>query len=103
MRLSRGGLWAIAGAAVAIGLALIPLIAASDLISDHALWIELDLVIGAGFAGVGLFAWYRRPDNRIGLLMVATAFAWYLLVASNTEPSLIWTFSTLANPALAER
>ncbi len=27
-------------------------------------------MIGYGFAGVGLFAWYRRPDNPVGALMV---------------------------------
>jgi hypothetical protein len=75
MRLSRGGLWAIAGAAAAIGLALVPLIAASDLISDHALWIELDLVIGAGFAGSGSSRGIGDRDNRMGLLMVACSGA----------------------------
>jgi hypothetical protein len=53
----------------------VPLLATSDPLSDHALWIELDLLIGAGFTAVGLFAWYRRPDNRVRTLMVATAFA----------------------------
>jgi len=95
--LSRARLWVLGGAAAAIGLGLVPLIATADSVSDHALWIELDLVIGTGFAAVGLFAWYRRPDNRIGALMVATAFAWYLLVASNTDPSLLFTVGNLLN------
>jgi signal transduction histidine kinase len=54
-------------------------------------------VIGFGFAGVGLFAWYRRPDNRVGMLMVATAFAWYLAIAGFTEPSPLFTVGQLAN------
>ena len=45
----------------------------------------LDLVIGAGFTGVGLFAWYRPPDNRVWPLMMATGFAWYLRAAIPLE------------------
>jgi signal transduction histidine kinase len=38
----------------------------------------LGLIIGWGFIGVGLFAWARRPDNRLGMLTAATGFAWLL-------------------------
>jgi signal transduction histidine kinase len=95
VRLGRGWLWAIGGAAALIGLALVPLIATADFHSDRGLWIALDLVIGGGFAGVGLFAWYRAPENRVGPLMVATAFAWYLSVLERTEPSLLFTLGVL--------
>jgi signal transduction histidine kinase len=91
MRLSRGPLWALGAAAALTGLALVPLIASAEFASDHGLWIALDLVIGGGFAGVGLFAWYRRPDNRVGALMVLTAFAWYVSILERTEPSLLFT------------
>jgi hypothetical protein len=101
VRLSRPLLWGLAAAAAAIGLALAPLVATADFISDRGLWTVLDLVIGFGFAGVGLFAWYRRPDNRVGALMVATAFAWYAVVASNTAPSLLWTLGTLLSNLFA--
>jgi signal transduction histidine kinase len=97
MQLTRSWLWALAGASAAIGLALVPLLAKTEFLPDRALWIVLDLVIGAGFTGVGLFAWYRRPDNRVGALMVATGFSWYLVVAGNTSPPLIWTVGNLFN------
>jgi signal transduction histidine kinase len=84
-------LWALAAASVAIGLGLVPLLAAADFLPDRGLWIALDLVIGGGFTAVGLFAWYRRPDNRVGVLMVATAFAWYFVVAGNTGSAVLWT------------
>jgi signal transduction histidine kinase len=95
VRLTRGWLWAIGGAAAAIGIALVPLIAAANFQPDRGLWIALDLVIGWGFAGVGLFAWYRAPGNRVGPLMVATAFAWYLSVFERTEPSLLFTIGVV--------
>jgi signal transduction histidine kinase len=96
-----GLLWALAGASTVLGLGLVPLIATSSFLPDHGFWIVVDLVIGGGFTAVGLFAWYRRPDNRVGALMVATAFAWYAVVASNTEPSLLWTFGTVLNNLFA--
>ncbi|HVD55887.1 MAG TPA: sensor histidine kinase [Thermoleophilaceae bacterium] len=42
------------------------------------LMATLGLIIGWGFIGAGLFAWARRPDNRVGMLMTATGFAWLL-------------------------
>jgi signal transduction histidine kinase len=95
VRLSRGGVWAIAAASAAIGIALVPLLATSDFLPDKGFWISINLVMGGGFTAVGLFAWYRRPDNRIGPLMVATAFAWYGVIAGNTEPPLLWTVGQL--------
>lgn len=91
LALSPQLLWALAAASAAIGLGLVPLLATADFLSDRALWIVLDLVIGAGFTAVGLFAWYRRPDNRVGALMVATAFAWYFVVAGNTASAVLFT------------
>jgi signal transduction histidine kinase len=58
--------------------------------SDHTdlrgLWIGGSVAITWGFLGVGLFAWARRPDNRIGPLMVAVAFSWVVsdLVFANS-------------------
>jgi signal transduction histidine kinase len=95
VRLSRGRLWALGLAAALFGVALVPLIATAEFASDHGLWIALDLVIGFGFAGVGLFAWYRRPYNRVGPLMVLTAFAWYVSILERTEPPLLFTIGLL--------
>jgi signal transduction histidine kinase len=95
MRLSRFQLWAIAAAAALVGAALVPLVATNDVLPDRGLWIALDLVIGWSFAGVGLYAWYRRPDNRVGMLMVATAFAWYIAMLEKTEVPLFFTLGFL--------
>ena len=80
---------------MAVALTLAVLLATSDFVIDRALWIVLDLVIGGGFTAVGLFAWYRRPDNRVGALMVATGFAWYAVVAGNTDPPVLWTLGQM--------
>jgi signal transduction histidine kinase len=91
MSLSRGPLAAIATVAVVCGLGLVYLIATADFGSDHGLWIAAALVIGLGFVGAGLFAWYRNPGNRTGVLMVATGFAWYIGLLAHTEPTLLFS------------
>jgi signal transduction histidine kinase len=91
MRLSRGQLGAIATAAVLAGAALVYLIATAEFAPDHGLWIAADLVIGLGFVAVGLFAWYRNPENRVGMLMVATGFAWYVGLLERTEPPFLYS------------
>src|SRR5262245_52861810 len=91
IQLTRARLLGIGLAAALVGAALVPLIATADFAGDHELWIFLDLVIGYSFAGVGLFAWYRRPDNPVGALMVLTAFAWYISVFERTAPALLFS------------
>jgi len=58
------------------------LILAAVLSSDHAeskgVNAVLVLLIGWSFIGTGLFAWYRRPSNRIGALMTAVGFTWFV-------------------------
>ena len=49
---------------------------------DHELAVDLVavLTIGWSFAATGLFAWWRRPSNPVGLLMWLTGFAWFFNV-----------------------
>ena len=54
------------------------LILTSDYVPIPPVLGTLGLIIGWGFIGVGLFAWARRPDNRLGMLTAATGFAWLL-------------------------
>ena len=35
-----------------------------------------DASITWSFVGTGLFAWWRRPENRVGPLMIAVGFSW---------------------------
>jgi signal transduction histidine kinase len=98
MRLSRALVAVIAGAAVLCAFGLVYGIASADFGRDQGIWIAASLVIGLGFVGVGLFAWYRSPGNRIGVLMVATGFAWYVGMLARTEPPLLFSIGfTLEN------
>jgi signal transduction histidine kinase len=44
----------------------------------------MDLAVGLTYIGAGLVAWRRRPDNRVGRLMTAFGFAWFIGAWSNT-------------------
>jgi signal transduction histidine kinase len=80
---------ALAGIAI-LGVLVGAIVATGVLDSDHVKLRGLDaalgLLIGWSFLGAGLYAWWRRPDNRFGALMTAVAFAWFLsLLGASTS------------------
>jgi signal transduction histidine kinase len=83
-------LWALALAAL-VTLAAETWLLVDSSQADRGLWIALLIVVGGGFIGAGLFAWYRRPDNRTGALMVATGFAWCLCVLARSDVPLLFS------------
>ena len=70
------------------------------LASDHApaagAYAVLMLTIGWGFVGTGLFAWWRRPENRVGLLMTAVGFAWALASLKDLDAAVVHTIGLFA-------
>ena len=81
-----------------VGLGLVGLVGgvvalAVSLSSDHLGDVQtggavFTPLVGWSFIGTGLFAWWRRPDNRFGALMTAVGFVWFLsaLIASDVPP-----------------
>jgi signal transduction histidine kinase len=51
----------------------------------------LTLVVGASLLSCGLASWRSRPENRLGPIMVLTAFAWF--AAQLTEASAPWLYT----------
>ncbi|HSI79847.1 MAG TPA: sensor histidine kinase [Solirubrobacterales bacterium] len=90
--IARPRLVSLVGAAgFACGLVLATLLASADFEREQGLWIGLTLVIGWGWVGAGTFAALRRPDNRVGTLMVATGFAFYVMVGERTDVAALFT------------
>jgi signal transduction histidine kinase len=83
----RRALIGLAVLAFAGGVGSAALILTSDHISPRGLAVALILAAGWSFAGTGLYAWDRRPDNRVGPLMTAAGFTWFFqgLQASNND------------------
>ena len=55
-------------------------------------------LIGLSFIGTGVFAWWRRPLNRFGLLMTAVGFAWFAGALVNSDNALVYTIGTYVGP-----
>ncbi|WP_313896577.1 histidine kinase [Streptomyces sp. GC420] len=49
-----------------------------------------DLAVGWSFAGAGLVAWWRRPANRTGPLMLAEGLTWFLGNLQGTSVPLLF-------------
>ena len=84
-------LLALGGAGFVLGLAVLALILTNDDLEMAGLWGAANLVVGWSFIGVGLFAWRRRPDNRVGMLMAGTGFAWFVAGAGLSDLALVFT------------
>jgi class 3 adenylate cyclase/uncharacterized membrane protein YdcZ (DUF606 family) len=61
------------GLAVALAAAWVNLDAGLSLVS-----IAADQIVGLAYVGAGTIAWARRPDNRIGPVILLAGLAWYV-------------------------
>ena len=87
----RRALIALGCASVAAGLAAVALVLSSDHVDDRGVTAALGLTVGWSFAGTGLLAWWRRPGNRTGALMVAAGFAWFLQSLGTANGNALYT------------
>jgi signal transduction histidine kinase len=55
-------------------------------------------VIGLSFIGTGVFAWWRRPLNRFGLLMTGVGFAWFLAGLAESNNATVFTLGSYVEP-----
>jgi signal transduction histidine kinase len=55
-------------------------------------------LIGLSFIGTGVFAWWRRPLNRFGLLMTGVGIAWFLAGLTESNNSTIFTIGSYVEP-----
>ncbi len=91
----RRALIGLAIAGFAFGLAALAMVTTSDRERDPTAWLVLALTLGWSFAGAGIFAWWRRPENRIGPLMTLVGFLWFLGALSSSDAALPYTLGLL--------
>jgi signal transduction histidine kinase len=72
------------------------------LTSHHAQLRGINAALGAmivlAFVMTGIFAWSRRPENRVGKLMVATGLAWGGVGLSQANSPLLFTIGGAIGP-----
>jgi signal transduction histidine kinase len=92
----RRALIGLAVAAVALGLAALALVTGADREdADPAVWIVLAAALGWGFSFAGIYAWWRRPDNRSGALMTLVGFLWFLGALTSASSAWVYTLGLL--------
>jgi signal transduction histidine kinase len=85
---------AVASAALVAGVAVSVAVFTSDS-ADHPMRTGvLTLVIGLSFVAAGFIARHRRPENRAGLVMIATGFLWFLAQLGYADNHLLNTAGT---------
>ena len=81
----------VGAAGLAFGVLYLVLVLGSDHTDDRGLTVALGLLVGWSFVGTGLFAWWRRPENRTGMLMTAAGFAWFATGVSAANDDVVFT------------
>jgi hypothetical protein len=94
----RRTLIALAGLGLALAVANQAIILTSHHMSSRGVYAVFNAALGGSFLGTGLYAWWRRPENRSGLLMAWVGFAWFLSALSFSNNSVIFTVGQLTDP-----
>src|SRR3954447_9179768 len=63
----------------------------SDHLDAKTVWAVLAPLVGWSFVGTGLYAEVRRPESRVGTLMVWFGFAWFLSIVGVSDARLPYT------------
>jgi signal transduction histidine kinase len=58
----------------------------------------LSPLIGLSFIGTGVFAWWRRPLNRFGLLMMGVGYAWFIAGLAASNNATVFTIGSYVAP-----
>jgi len=93
----RRALVALGALAFALGIGALLLVLGSDHQSQRGLAAALILAAAWSFAGTGLYAWYRRPANRIGPLMTAVGFAWFFEALNFSGSAVVFSLGALTS------
>lgn len=86
---------AVVVAALVCGAAAVAVLVPSDHQDAKIVWATSGLAAAWSFIGIGLYAAQRRPESRIGVLMVALGFAWCLAALSASDAPLLYTLGQI--------
>ena len=85
----------LAMAALVLGLIVAAVTLGSDHVTQRGLTAALALSIGWAWIAIGLYAWWRRPANRLGALMTVAGFLWLIAGLTGAESPAVFTFAVL--------
>ena len=85
------GVWTLA---LVVAVSALVLILSTDHPDEFTARAVLTTAVGVAFVAAGLVARYRRPDNRTGLVMVATGFAWFVPSLTQANDAIPFSLGT---------
>jgi signal transduction histidine kinase len=80
-----------------MGLGALAVILTSHHMSERGTWAVIGALLGWSFIGTGLYAWWRRPDNRSGALMCLVGFLWFLAPLNFSDNDAIFAVGLFTN------
>jgi signal transduction histidine kinase len=86
---------AIVLAALVAGCGVIALELSSDHQDARVAWAIFGPAVGWSFIGTGLYVWLRRPEIRIGALMMLLGFAWFIFTLDSANSRLVYTIALI--------
>jgi len=94
---SRAATFVLAGLGVAVAVMLIVLANTGSPIEQPGLRAFLACWVTVPYIGAGLIAWRRRPQSRLGVLMVVAGFATFLNFLNWSDNDVLYTIAALVN------
>src|SRR5438094_8559232 len=93
---------AVAGLAAGAGAAWIVSMAGPGrpVVPDVPLAVPVAILVGWSFIGSGLLSWQPGQQNRLGLVLVFTGFAWFASMLSDAHNPVLVTAGALVYPLL---
>jgi signal transduction histidine kinase len=70
----------------------------SDHLDDPVVWAVFGPAVGWSFVGVGLYTWRRRPEKRVGVLMILLGFGWFVFTLQSSDSGLVHTIALVGGP-----
>jgi signal transduction histidine kinase len=93
----RRALWGIGIAGVGLAVVSVLLVLGSDHDDDKLPSLILGPLVGLAFLGTGLYAWWRRPDNRVGALMTVVGCVWFVSALAEADNPTVFTIGVWLN------
>ncbi len=97
----KAKLWVVAVAGVLAGAGAVWLAAHQHFERPTEPGPVLEVIVGASLLGSGLTSWRARPENRLGPVMVLTAFAWFASELSEASAPWLYTIGAVVQYTFA--
>jgi signal transduction histidine kinase len=94
--LTRGRLIALGTLGLALCAISAAIAQANPAASDRTAQVAVSVATIAALLGVGLYAWYRDPENRFGKVLCLTGACWFFVTLGNSDSAALYSVGRIA-------